>query len=141
MPSWQIDSRFDTPENADVLSFLRAHNPSAHSDVAEELLRSAEGVPGVAHYCPNRQAYAFVVLYVADSTIVGLAYGQSALAFRLPGARVTEACGQGGWPAEDIGPDWIRFEPWSDDETLRESRRRLALWCRVAAGIVPQLPT
>ena len=134
MPDWKIDTRFDTPENADVVAFLRTNNPSAHSDVAEELLRSAEGVPGVSHYCPDSKSYAFVVLHLEDSTIIGLAYGQSALAFRLPDHMHAEACEQGGWAAEELGAGWIRFEPWSDSETLDESRHRLAHWCRVAAG-------
>jgi hypothetical protein len=104
MPDWTIDTRFDTPANADVLSFLRTNNPSAHSDVAEELLRSAEGVPGVSHYCPDSKSYAFVVLHLEDSTIIGLAYGQSALAFNLPGHLHAEACEQGGWTAAEVGP-------------------------------------
>ena len=134
MPDWKIDNRFATTANADVLSFLRANNPSAHSDVAEELRRSAEGVPGVCHYCPDSERYAFVVLHLADSTIIGLAYGQSALAFSLPGHLHADARERGGWPAEELGAGWIRFRPWSDNETLVESRRRLARWCRVAVG-------
>ena len=134
MPDWKIDNRFNTLENAEVVAFLRATNPSAHSDVAEELRRSAEGVPGVSHYCPDSKSYAFVVLHLEDSTIIGLAYGQSALAFRLPGHMHAEACEQGGWIAAEVGPAWIRINPWSDAETLDESRRRLAHWCRVAAG-------
>ena len=134
MPDWKIDNRFNTLENAEVVAFLRATNPSAHSDVAEELLRSAEGVPGVSYYCPDSKSYAFVVFHLEDLNIIGLAYGQSALAFRLPGYLHAEACAQRGWAAEELGAGWIRFEPWSDSETLDESRRRLAHWCRVAAG-------
>ena len=132
MPNWKIDTRFNTPENASVLAFLRDANPSAHSDVAEELLRSAEGIPCVAHYCPDSQSYAFVVLHLADSTIIGLAYGQSALAYRLPHHLHAEACVQRACVAEELGHDWLRFEPWSDAEKLQESRRRLGHWCRVA---------
>ena len=133
MSNWKIDTRFDIPENASVLGFLRDSNPSAHSDVAEELMRSAEGIPGIAHHCPDSQHYAFVVLHLKDSTIIGLAYGQSALAYRLPDHRHAEACEQRGWPAEELGLGWVRFEPWSDAESLQQSRRRLAHWCSVAA--------
>ena len=133
MPNWKIDTRFDIPENESVLAFLRDANPSAHSDVAEELLRSAERIPGVAHYCPDSQSYAFVVLHLQDSTIIGMAYGQSALAYRLPDHLHAEACEQRAWTAEELGPDWLRFEPWSEAETLQESRHRLGRWCSVAA--------
>ena len=133
MSAWKIDSRFDTHQNAHVLAFLRARNPSAHSDVAEELRRSAEGIPGVAHYCPDIERYAFVILYLEDSTIIGLAYGQSGLAYRLSGPRSIEAQRHGAWPADELGAGWVHFSPWTDAETLVESRRRLAHWCRIAA--------
>ena len=133
MPAWKIDSRFDTQQNTHVLAFLRAKNPYAHSDVAEELLRSAEGVPDVAHYCPDRNGYAFVFLHIEDSTIIGLAYGQSGLAYRLPAPLTAEAERHGAWPADELGTGWVHFSPWSDAETLPESRRRLAHWCNIAA--------
>jgi hypothetical protein len=140
MSTWRIDSRFDRQQNTHVLAFLRAHNPSAHSDVAEELLRSAERVPGVAHYCPDLDRYAFVVLHLADSTIIGLAYGQSGLAYRLPASHIVEAERHGAWPAEEIGAGWVHFSPWSDAETLAESRHRLAHWCSIAARTTPNAP-
>ena len=133
MSAWKIDSRFDTPQNTHVLAFVRANDSSAHSDVAEELLLSAEGVRGVAHYCPDPHRYAFVVLHLDDSTIIGLAYGQSGLAYRLPGPHVVEAERHGAWRAAELGAGWVRFSPWSDGETLVESRRRLAHWCSIAA--------
>ena len=133
MSTWKIDRRFDTPQNAQVLAFLHADNPSAHSDVAEELLRSADGVAGVDPYCPDLPHYAFVILHLEDSTIIGLAYGQSGLAYRLSDSRIAEAARAGAQPAEGLGSNWFLLEPWSDTETLQESRRRLAHWCRVAA--------
>ena len=71
MISWTIDRRFVTPANADVLRFLRQGNPSAHSEVAEELIRSGASLPGVHHYCPDPARDAFVVLHLEDPTIVG----------------------------------------------------------------------
>lgn len=78
--------------------------------------------------------YAFVVLHLEDATIIGLAYGQSGLVFRVPGDRLAEARRQGGRLSEELGPGWVSFEPWTDAESLEESRRRLARWCRIAAG-------
>ncbi|MBW2236704.1 MAG: hypothetical protein JRG85_15055 [Deltaproteobacteria bacterium] len=89
---------------------------------------------GVDHYCPDLPHYAFVVLHLEDSAIIGLAYGQSGLAYRLPDSRIAEAARAGAQPAEGLGSNWFLLEPWSDTETLQESRRRLAHWCRVAAG-------
>ena len=135
MAPWAIESRFSTAVNASVLRFLHSRNLYAHSDVAEELIRSGGGVDGVHHYCPDRARYAFVVLHLDDSTIVGLAYGQSRLAFRVQEDRVVEAVRDGGAVDAELGPTWVHFEPWTNEETLAESRRRLARWCMVAAGV------
>jgi len=134
MSRWTIDEGFYTDANAEVLRFVRRVNPSAHSDVADELTRAGAGIPGVRPYCPDYARYAFVALHLQDLTIVGIAFGTSGLAFRLPESRVTEALEDGGVIAVEIGQRWIRFAPWTDQETLAQSRRRLARWCAVSAS-------
>ena len=134
MPDWKIDTRFAIPANHDVLAFLGQTMPSAHSDVAEELLRSATGLVGVSHYCPDPDRYAFVLLHLEDSSIIGLAYGQWQLAYRLAEDRIAEALGEGASRASELGRNWIFVDPWPSGEPLRESRRRLAQCCSLAAG-------
>ena len=134
MTAWIIDERFQTETNTSVLRFLGQENPSAHSDVADELMRAGAGVPGVRSYCPDSARYAFVVLHRKDLTIVGLAFGMAELAFRLPEDRISEAVRAGGAIASEIGPGWIRFDPWTNRETLAQTRERLAFWCSIAAG-------
>jgi hypothetical protein len=134
MAAWVIDERFCTDANAEVLSFLRQGNPSAHSDVAEELTRAGARVTGIRSYCPDPARYAFVALHLEDLTIVGLAFGMSGLAFRLPEDQVPQALRDWGAVAVELGPRWVRFAPWTDLETLAQSRHRLARWCAVAAG-------
>jgi len=141
MGGWNIDRRFDTAANASVLAFLRRTMPSAHTDVADELIRSARGLAGVRSWCPDPARYAFVVLHVADGTIFGLAYGQSSLGFRLSEERGGEAAADGGRAADEIGPGWVRFEPWTGHETLETSRRRLARWCSLAAELSTASPS
>jgi hypothetical protein len=113
-------------------SALLLRDISAHSDVAEELTRAGATVSGVRSYCPDPARYAFVVLHLHGFTIIGLAFGLSGLAFRLPEERVEEAIRDGGAVAVELGPTWVRFEPWSNRETLAQSRERLARWCAVA---------
>jgi hypothetical protein len=132
MAAWVIRDKFRTPPNAEILRHLR--NTSAHSDVAEELTRAGATVSGVRSYCPDPARYAFVVLHLDDFTIIGLAFGQSGPAFRVPEERVQEGVRDGGALAVELGPMWVRFEPWSNHETLAQSRERLARWCAVAAG-------
>ena len=134
MSSWIIDEAFHTDANAEILRFIRQANPSAHSDVADELTRAGAGTPGVRPYCPDYARYAFVALHLQDLTIVGIAFGTSGLAFRLPESRVAEALEDGGVIAVEIGLRWIRFAPWTDHETLAQSRRRLSRWCAVSAS-------
>lgn len=134
MAGWVIDERFSTVSNAETLRYLRQTNPSAHSDVAEELVRAGAGVTGVRSYCPDPSRYAFAVLYLGDLTIIGLAFGMSGLAFRLPQARLAEALRDGDAVADELEPAWVRFQPWNNHETLGRSRQRLARWCAVAAS-------
>jgi hypothetical protein len=131
-PDWVLDARFDVPVNATVMDFLRRTMPSARDDVADELLRSAAGLGGVEVWCPDTSAYAFVALHREDGTLIGLAWGQSRLAYRLPGPDGEEAREEGGEPAAELGSDWVVLPPWTDDETLVASRRRLASWCKRA---------
>lgn len=134
MSKWTVDPRFHTPANSSVLRFIHREQPSAHSDVADELIRAAAGVAGLHHYCPDPSRYAFFALHLDDLTIVGLAFGQSGIAFRLPKSQVDEAIRDRGVVSPELGDGWIRFDPWPVDEKLAESRRRLARWCAVAAG-------
>jgi hypothetical protein len=134
VPAWTIDPRFDTAENAEVLAYLRRESPSAHSDVAEELARAGEDVPGLAVWCPEPASYAFVALHRTDGTIVGLARGMTGLSLRLPPERVDEAVREGATPDPALGSGWVRLAPWTGAEPLAASRRRLARWAAVAAG-------
>ena len=134
MAGWTIDDRLDTPANADLMRYLRREHPSAHSDVAEALTAAAAGVAGVQTYCPDRDAYAFVALHLEDFTVIGPAFGMSGLALLIPEAARGDALRDGGAHAPDLGPGWVRFEPWGEAEALAESRARLARWCAVAAG-------
>jgi len=135
MSGWRIEGRFDVPANAEVLAFLRRAQPSAHSDVADELSSSARFLRGVRTWCPDPARYAFVVLHVEDGTILAVAWGQAALAYRLPPARLDEARADGGLATgvPELGEEWTRFEPWRSGETLEATRARLARWCGVAA--------
>jgi len=45
---WQLPSYLARSSNAFVTRFLEQTSPSAHSDVADELLLSADGLVGVS---------------------------------------------------------------------------------------------
>ena len=129
---WQIDAAFETADNGDVLRYLADKAPSAHSDLADELRLAAQDVPGARLYCPDTARYAFFAVYRPDFTIVALAVGMKQLVFRLPSTRLADALQDGGAPFPEIGPEWVCFTPYLNDEPMVDSRARLGRWCRVA---------
>ncbi|MSU64039.1 MAG: hypothetical protein EXS31_16875 [Pedosphaera sp.] len=121
---WSLEDRFRIPENSVVLAFIESQNPSAHDEVASMLTSSARGLRDVGCYCPDLHAYAYVVLHTRSNRIFGIAYGMSALAFRLPKAVITEALADGGSNCAEIGGDWISVTKHVD------------VWCKRAHGYV-----
>ena len=89
MTIWEIEPRLEIPENSEILAVIR--ELSAHSDVAEELVQSASGNASVSPYCPDRHGFAFMVLHLSNFRVIGVAYGQSELAYRIPRDRMDEA--------------------------------------------------
>jgi len=126
------DQRLKTPQNHDVVDYIRRTNPSAHSDVADALIRAAKGLAGVSHYCPAPANYAFVVLHTSADRIFAIAYGQHGLAFRLPETAIAEALADRGTAQTAIGPGWVMFPPWPVDELTAVTKARLKRWCERA---------
>lgn len=129
---WEIDTAFRTDANEAVVSFLCERSPSAHSDLVDELMFAAQDAPDSHLYCPDKANYAFFAVHRSDHTIVALALGMRQIVFRLPELLVTNALQDGGLPFPELGPEWVSFEPTSNNEPLKKSRQRLGRWCRLA---------
>ncbi len=95
----------DNDRNRAVLSYL--DGLSAHSDVALPLCMAVRELPGAASYCPNSDAYAYVVAY-ANERIFTFAEGMHGLTLRLPPESVATAIGAGA-TASDVGDSWYFF--------------------------------
>jgi len=106
------DPRFFTPENADVVAFIRRVNPFAHSDVGTIVFECARQIDGARAYCPSTKSLAYVVLHTPSHRIVAIAYGQRGLAVRLGAQARAEAIAAGNTLAPAIGPDWVDVDPW-----------------------------
>ena len=104
---WQLPSYLVRSSNAAVTRFLEQTSPSAHSDVADELLLSADGLAGVSSYCPDFQNYAFLVVHTADNQIFGLAYGMKRLCYQVPSGFSAEVEADGGQVLAEIGFGWF----------------------------------
>jgi hypothetical protein len=130
--TWVLDPKFDIPGNEAVVACIRRTHPFAHDEVATALTDSAKGLKGVSWYCPDGRAYAVMLLHTDRKRIFGIAFGMHGLAYRMPTASRDESLRDGGKPCHDIGPDWIRFDPWRPDEARDVTAARLRRWCRVA---------
>jgi len=61
------DARFFTPENADVIAFIRRVNPFAHSDVGTIVFECARRLDGAEAYCPSPASCAYADGPVTES--------------------------------------------------------------------------
>ena len=128
---WLIDvtdPRFMVAGNEDVIEFIRRVNPFAHSDVGSFLLDLGKKIDGAQAYCPSYKQYAYVVLHTDASRIFAIAYGQRGLAFRLSPASLGAAVRDGGTTADDIGDDWVTFDPWNPNVSTPQLKARLERW-------------
>lgn len=128
----ELQRRFDSARNAEALRFLAQKHPSAHSDLSEELMKSAAGLPRVSSYCPDAQSYAYVVLHTENKLIFAMALGMKDLVFKLPETQIPQARLEGGEPWPDIGPGWVGFDPFAVPTDMPGTRAKLHRWCRVA---------
>jgi hypothetical protein len=78
------------------------------------LLRSIEFLGDVQSFCPDWNAYRYVVAST-NSIIFGLAVGMHSIAFRLNPEKKEIALATGGEPLDAVGPDWVRFELFRPD--------------------------
>jgi len=128
---WLIDMtdpRFIVAGNEDVIGFIRRVNPFAHSDVGSLLLDLGKKLDGAHAYSPSYKQYAYVVLHTDASRVFAIAYGQRGLAFRLSPSSYAAALADDGSPAEDIGCDWVKFDPWNPNVSTVELHARLERW-------------
>ncbi len=129
---WQLPSYLVRSSNAAITRFLEQTSPSAHSDVADELLLSADGLAGVSSYCPDFQNSAFLVVHTADNQIFGLAYGMKRLCYQVPSGFSAEVEADGGQVLAEIGFGWVCFNPFDSDQRTEELRKKGKKWCRIA---------
>lgn len=128
----ELLSRFTLPQNEEILAFLKNKHPSAHSDVAFELLEMAKGESSLASYGPDLAAYSYQFLHTEAGVICALAFGMDGLAFRLPLEMVSEAVGEGAAPLGEILLGWVAFNPFQPNEPTADTRARMKRWCRCA---------
>jgi hypothetical protein len=124
------DARFQTPQNADVIEFIRVKNPFAHSDVGSIVFDLAKSIPGAHAYSPAVRSFAYVVLHDDADRIFAIAYDQRGFGLRLAPSSVDAAVADGAEPAPDLGPDWVTLTPWDAKDKGR--REKINAWTQRA---------
>lgn len=95
----------DDDRNRAILSYLEGL--SAHSDVAMPLCAAVRELDGAETYCPDTDAYAYVVAY-ANGRIFAFSEGMHGLTLRLPPQSRTAAIDAGA-TISDAADDWHFF--------------------------------
>jgi hypothetical protein len=128
MPKWNIDPKFRIAANASIIRFLDEVSPSAHSDVASELINAVRNFDGASWYCPDIPKYAFVVVHTSENVIFGIAYGMTAYAIRIDQIDIEAALAEGAKRLPELGNDWVHFNPFDVNVSLDVSRQKLRKW-------------
>lgn len=99
-----IPAELDIPVNRKVLGYLA--DKSAHSDIADVLRTAAEPLGDVQLFCPDWQAYRYVVASTGG-IVFGVALGMDTVAFRLDPRMRARALATGGDALLECGPEWV----------------------------------
>jgi hypothetical protein len=115
------------PANREVIAYLESRRPSAHSDIATELLDAAAHISVASSFCPDPTGYAYEALYLPNGVIYALAVGMGTLIFRLPEPPQSAGTNQRGKVFDEISRDWWAVEMFrgGDVDRDREMARRL----------------
>lgn len=87
---------------------------SAHSDIAEALMRALEPLGDVQIFCPDPQQYRYVVAST-KGVIMALAVGTNSIGFRLDERMKARALASGGIPYTECGKEWVSFTLFRND--------------------------
>ena len=107
-----VPTELQTSINRQVLNHIEGL--SAHSDIAEALMRALEPLGDVQIFCPDWQQYRYVVAST-KGIIIALAAGMDMAGFRLDERMKARALASGGVPYPECGDQWVSFTLFRDD--------------------------
>jgi len=130
-PVKEFQGNLDRPENETIIQFLKLYQPSAHSDVVDLLVVSAEQFE-IEFYCPDTDNHAYYLSHTASGIVCGAAIGLSALMYRLPNQAISGALTKGGEIIKDIGDNWVSFNPFWPEQDKQQAIIDMQHWCRLS---------
>jgi hypothetical protein len=90
--------------NAPVLGHV--NDLSAHSDIAEPLLKAVKPLGDAQVFCPDAHEYRYVVVST-NGIIFGLAVGMNWIGFQLDSRMKLRALATGAKAYPECGEDWV----------------------------------
>ena len=113
-----------------LLRWLEEHQPSAHSDVGNDLLSAvrAEGGEWLA-FSPSWGSCRYVAI-VRSGQVCALAHGQQTACFRVRAEAQADAIALGGRIRPELGEGWLSFEMYFRTKPAPDLRA----WMRAAYG-------
>ncbi len=137
-PVKEFEQELNRPENEQIIQFLKQFQPSAHNDIVQILVKSAEQLPDVHFYCPDTDNHAYYLAHTSDGVIFAAAMGMSALMYRLPRQSISASLTKGGEILQEIGEPWVSFNPFWPEEEMPEDKSEtfdiaeMQHWCNLA---------
>ncbi|MCW9012628.1 MAG: hypothetical protein OQL06_02500 [Gammaproteobacteria bacterium] len=131
-PVREFEGQLSRSENQSIIEFLKLHQPSAHSDIVQLLVKSTEELPDIKFYCPDTDNHAYYLVHTKEGVMFGAAIGLSALMYRLPKQAVSGALVKGGEIIKEIGNEWVSFNPFWPEEENKNLLQEMQHWCKLA---------
>ena len=119
-----VPNTLRVPENDSLLYYLDREQPSAHSDLVDELVRGLEGQRGFHLFCPAPTQFSYCLAHTEKGIVFALATGMRAISVRVPPELVAEARSDGGLQHAGLADIWLQFEAFSSDTAALRARLR-----------------
>ena len=124
-----LESKFSHPANSTIVRFIEEKQPSAHSDVTEEMLIALKNIPLAHSYCPDRERFSYELLYTDAGIIFALALGQAGILFKIPDSLIESAIADGARKYAPLDSNWLLFDPFVVEKSTVQSREIIKRWC------------
>jgi len=110
-----LSELLDSGRNGAVVAYLARLQPSCHSDPAGALIEAAAAKCGdwIA-FSPSFREYKYLAL-ITNRTVFALGIGMNCVCYQVPKRLHTTALATGAVEANEIGPNWVRFELFRSD--------------------------
>ena len=128
----EFEGVLDRDENSTLINYLQKTQPSAHADMVELLVNSAEGLADVTFFCPDSDNHAYYLAHTSGGVVFAAVMGMSVLLYRLPKQAVSGALAKGGEIFNELGGNWITFNPFWPERHDEHRMRDLQHWCRLS---------